>query len=144
MKSGLTLLVTAGVLFTMACQGTDPGPSTDTPKNAALTEAYKTKLVLSGLGLARGENYLGDAVYYVQGKVTNEGGRLVQRVEVVFKFKDSQNKEVFRKIRRALDYQGGGNLAPQKTSEFQVAFEKIPDHWNYSLPDVEIAKVVFR
>jgi hypothetical protein len=144
MKSGLAVLVIAGILWATGCQGTAPGPVEDSPEMAAPAEKYKSKLSFSELGLARGENYLGDAIYYVQGKVTNGGDRAVQRVEIVFKFMDSQNREVFRENRRALDYKGGGKLAPQQTSEFQVAFERVPDNWNYSLPEVEVSKVVFR
>jgi hypothetical protein len=120
---------------------TQVAPSSE---QTAQAEAYKGKIELSQLGLARGENYLGDAVYYVQGKIKNAGDKPVQQVELTFKFKSLQNQAASEQIRKALNYKGGGSLAPKSTMDFQVGFEKLPPNWNYSLPDVVVAKVVFR
>jgi hypothetical protein len=127
-----------------ACGGKPAGLGDNSPELAALAVAYKAKIELTHLGLARGENYLGDTVYYVQGKAKNIGDKPVQQLELMFKFSDYQNKVLSAEVRMALNYKGGGSLAPQATSEFQVGFEKLPINWNYALPEVSVSKVVLR
>lgn len=127
-----------------ACGGKPAGSGDNSPGTAALAAAYKAKIKLTHLGLARGENYLGDTVYYVQGKAGNLGDKPVQQLELLFNFSDYQNKVLSKETRMALNYKGGGSLAPQGTSEFQVGFEKLPPNWNYALPEVSVSKVVFR
>jgi hypothetical protein len=139
---GFALLFSVLALFTGCGKGSTQ--VTPTPEQIAQAEAYKGKIELSKLGLARGENYLGDAVYYVQGKIKNAGDKPVQQVELTFKFKSLQNQAASEQTRKALNYKGGGNLAPQSSTDFQVGFEKLPPNWNYSLPEVVVAKVVFR
>jgi len=111
---------------------------------AAEAEAYKSNIELSHIGLAKGESYLGDQVYYVEGKVKNLGNRSVYRMELTFVFKDTLNQVVLRESRKALDYKGGGGLESQKTSNFQVAFDHLPKDWNYTVPQVEVSKIVLK
>jgi hypothetical protein len=127
-----------------ACGGKPAGSGNHSPEMEALAASYKAKIELTNLGLSRGENYLGDAVYYVQGKARNLGDRPVQQLELLFKLRDVQNRILSEEIRMALNYKGGGSLAPQATSEFTVGFEKLPVNWNYALPGVSVNKVVFR
>ncbi len=138
-----SLILGLFIVFLTGCtKGTRSGEPS--PELTAQAEAYKGKLELSHLGLARGENYLGDAVYYVQGKIKNGGDKPVQQVDLTFKFKNLQNQLTVEETRKAINYKGGGSLAPQAITDFQVGFEKLPDNWNYSLPDVVVAKVVLR
>jgi hypothetical protein len=102
----------------------------------AQAEAYKSQLELSHIGLAKGESYLCHEVFYVEGVVRNNGTRAIQRVEVLFLFKDSLNQVVLRETRKHVDYKGGKGLEPQKSTNFQVAFERLPKDWNYVVPDV--------
>jgi hypothetical protein len=134
------------VLFSvvLAGCGKPPAPAGQASSGqAARLAAYTSKIELSHLGLAKGENYLGDSVYYVEGKAKNGGDQAIQRVELTFKFKDSLGQVILLETRRAVDYKGGGKLVPQAVSNFQVGFEKLPKDWNYSLPDVEVTGVVF-
>ena len=107
----------------------------------AQAEAYKSQLELSHVGLAKGENYLGHKVFYVEGVVRNNGTRVVQRVELLFLFKDSLNQVVLKEARKAVDYKGSKGLEPQKSTNFQVAFERLPKDWNYVVPDVQINSI---
>jgi hypothetical protein len=113
-------------------------------EKAAQAAAYKNQIEISHIGIARGENYLGDAVYYVQGKIKNSGNKAIQRVELTFQFRDSLGQVVLKDTRRALDYKGGGKLEAQASSEFQVGFEKLPKDWNYVIPQVEVASVILQ
>ena len=110
---------------------------------AAEAESYKSKIELTHIGLAKGESFLGDHVYYIEGKVKNLGNRVVQRIELTFYFKDSLNQVVLKESRKALEYKGGG-LEPQQSNNFQVAFEHLPKDWNHIIPDVEVNKIVLK
>lgn len=110
---------------------------------AAEEESYKSKIELTHIGLAKGESFLGDHVYYIEGKVKNLGNRVVQRIELTFSFKDNLNQVVLKESRKALEYKGGG-LEPQQSNNFQVAFEHLPKDWNRIIPDVEVNKIVLK
>lgn len=140
----LILIYAALLTLLAACSSKSSSVTNSSPEIVALADAYRSKIALTHVGLARGENYLGGAIYYVQGKAKNVGDKPIQQLELMFEFRDYQNKVISRETRMALNYKGGGNLAAQATSDFQVGFENLPEKWNYALPDVSVIKVVFR
>ena len=133
--------------FLMMVAPTGCGQKLDNSSSQATTaeaESYKPKIELTHIGLAKGESYLGDHVYYVEGKVKNLGNRVVQRIELTFFFKDSLNQVVLKESRKAVEYKGGGGLEPQQSNNFQVAFEHLPKDWNHIIPDVEVYTIVLK
>jgi hypothetical protein len=132
------------VAFLLCCLGCGKGPQSGGAVSRAQIEEYKNQLELSQIGLAKGENYLGHEVFYVEGFVRNSGPRVVQRIELLFLFKDSLNQVVLKEVRKAVDYKGGKGLEPQKSTNFQVAFERLPRDWNYVVPEVQINSVSFK
>jgi hypothetical protein len=137
-------LLILSILLVSACtKGSQSGQTTGA-EQVAQTEAYKSQLELSRIGLAKGENYLGNEVFYVEGIVRNNGSRAIQRVELLFLFRDSLNQVVLREARKAVDYKGSKGLEPQKSTNFQVAFERLPKDWNYVVPDVQISNLSFK
>src|SRR5438552_16904039 len=92
----LIWIFSSSLLFLLACSKNSTLEETQAREATAQTEAYNGKLVLSQIGLAKGENYLGQIVFYVEGSVTNEGDRVVQRIDLTFLFKDSLNQVVFK------------------------------------------------
>ena len=96
------------------------------------------------MGLAKGESYLGNEVFYVEGVLKNNSSRAIQRVELLFLFKDSLNQVVLRETRKAVDYKGSKGLEPRKSATFQVAFDRLPKDWNYVVPDVQINNINFK
>src|SRR6185437_11484383 len=82
-RRAFSVLVVSGLLFLSIACNRDPN-STETKGSGAeaQTEAYKSKIELSHVGLSKGENYLGDHVFYVEGTLKNNGNKLVQRVEL--------------------------------------------------------------
>jgi len=111
---------------------------------AAEAASYKSRIELTHIGLAKGESFLGDHVYYIEGKVKNLGNRVVQRIELTFSFKDNMNQVVLKESRKAMEYRGGGGLEAQQTNNFQVAFDHLPKDWNHVIPDVEVSKIVLK
>ena len=106
--------------------------------------AYKNRVEISHLGLAKGESYLGDSVYFVEGEIKNSGDRIVQRVELTLTFRDSLKQVVLRETRHALDYKASKGLEAQKTAKFQIGFDHLPKDWNNFLPEVQVTGVVLR
>jgi hypothetical protein len=131
------------LLFILACLGRPGGTPSETPTSEG-TEAYKSKIEISKVALAKGENYLGGEVYYVEGELTNSGTRMVQRVELTFVFRDSLNQVVLMESRKALEYKGARSLEAQKSARFQVAFDHLPKDWNHVVPEVQVSQVILR
>ena len=106
--------------------------------------AYKTNLEVSHVGLAKGESYLGDSVYFVDGEIRNTGERIVQRVDLTLIFRDSLHQVVLKETRRALEYKASIGLSPQKTAKFQIGFDHLPKDWNHVVPEVQVGGVTLR
>ena len=111
---------------------------------SAEAAAYKEKIELSHIGLAKGENYLGDEVHYVEGTAKNIGDRVVQKIELTFEFKDSLNQVVLRESRKAVAFRAARGLESQKSTRFQVGFDHLPKNWNYLIPKVYVSKVILK
>ena len=139
-KQRIPLLVASLLLLIAACRGSSK-QTLQNPGVAAEESAYKSKIEVSKVGLAKGENYLGSHVFYVEGTLKNAGDRVVQRVEITFLFRDSLKQVVLKESRKALDYKAGGGLDADKSTRFQVAFDHLPKDWNYILPELEVSQV---
>ena len=134
----LLMIVIAG------CRGGSPNQTSQSGKAGAEAEAYKSKIRISRVGLAKGENYLGDEVFYVEGSLKNTGDRVVQRVEITFCFRDSLKQVVLKESRKALDYKGERGLEVDKSMRFQVAFDHLPKDWDYVVPELEVSQVTLK
>jgi len=140
----MTLLLAVGFSLPIAmigCRGGSSNQNSQAGKTAAEAEDYKSMIEVSKVGLAKGENYLGSEVFYVEGSLKNTGNRVVQRVEITFLFKDSLKQVVLKESRKALEYKGARGLDADKSTRFQVAFDHLPKDWNYILPDIEVSQV---
>ena len=143
-RAKMTLLLAVGFSLPIAmigCRGSSSNQSSQAGKTAAEAEAYKSMIEVSKVGLAKGENYLGSEVFYVEGSLKNTGNRVVQRVEITFLFKDSLKQVVLKESRKAVEYKGARGLDADKSTRFQVAFDHLPKDWNYILPDIEVSQV---
>jgi hypothetical protein len=111
---------------------------------AGYDSTYQGRIEISHLNLAKGESYLGDSVYFVEGEIKNSGDRIVQRVELTLTFRDSLKQVVLKETRRALEYKASKGLEVQKTAKFQIGFDHLPRDWNNFLPEVRVTGVVIR
>lgn len=142
MPSERRLLMGLALVFLWAAVGCgDSGRPAADPERDAREEAYRDQVTLSGLGLAKGENFLGDEVFYVEGSLTNDGEGTIRIVELTFLFKDTLDQVVLKQARTALEYRGKRGIAPQQVAEFQVAFENLPRDWNYVVPEVQVSGI---
>lgn len=142
MPDSRQFLVVSASLFLWAAVGCGDATSPQAdPETAAREEAYRDHVTLSGLGLAKGENFLGDEVFYVEGSLANQGEGTIRKVELTFLFKDTLDQVVLKEARTALEYRGKRGIAPQQVAEFQVAFENLPRDWNYVVPEVQVSGI---
>jgi len=141
---GILLGWTCSLLFLSTCRKDSTIEEMQKREGIAQVEAYKSKIVLSRIGLAKGENYLGQIVYYVEGTVKNEGERIVQRIDLTFLFKDSLNQVVLKETRKAVDYKNKKGLESRKAINFQVGFDRLPRDWDHRIPEIQVANVIFK
>lgn len=112
------------------------------PVLTAEAKQYVRGLKLSEVEIKAAESYLKQAVVEIQGKITNNGDRVLKLVEINCVFRDAYGQVVLRE-RVAIAGRKMGNLAPGETKIFRLAFDSIPQSWSQAMPDLVIAQILF-
>ncbi len=122
------------------------------PKSASGPPAYAANLKLSDFKMSAAENFVGATVSYVDGTVTNLGGKTVTHVMVDVSFKDdlgqlAQRDEIPMQVLKttgpypeAVDF-GVSPLGPGQSTTFRLTFESISAQWNHQYPDIQVTDV---
>ncbi len=125
------------------------------PKSASGPPAYATNLKLSDLKMSAAENFVGATVSYVDGSVTNSGGKTVTHVMVEVNFKDdmgqlAQREEIPLQALKttgpypeAVDF-SVSPLGPGQSTTFRLTFESISAQWNHAYPDIRVVDVAVK
>jgi len=125
------------------------------PKSAAGPPAYAANLKLSDLKMSAAENFVGATVSYVDGTVSNTGGKTVTHVMVEVNFKDdigqlAQREEIPLQALKttgpypeAVDF-SVSPLGPGQSTAFRLTFEGISAQWNHAYPDIQVVDVAVR
>src|SRR3954452_15789887 len=116
-----------------------PREAAPPPALTADAKAYVRNLRLSGVDMKATSSYTGATVVEILGKITNNGDRVLQRVELNCVFVDPYGQVVLRErvpIVRT-------SIRPGETRSFRLPFEGIPDSWNKALPQLVIANIQF-
>lgn len=116
--------------------GTSPAVQKPLPFGPA-EQAYVNEIQFENFNLSRFENMLHQQVTYLNGDISNKGGRKIRSVEVTVEFYDRANHVVLRDTRRIIG-NGTHPLESGETSDFQIGFEQIPASWNGKFPSVHI------
>ena len=139
----LVVLIVGAILF--LTRG-DRAPAPTTP------DAYSASLQISDIKMSRAENMAGGAVTYIDGKVTNTGGKIVTDALVETTFLSSLN-EVAQKEQsdlRVMKNNGvyedavdlaSAPLAPGKSAQFRLIFEHISTQWDQNFPEIRVLRV---
>ena len=108
------------------------------------TEAkeYVRNLKLSDVSIKATESYVRQTVIEVQGKITNQGSRTVEFVDVFCVFYDAYGQLV-RRVRVPIVSDRTGVLKPADTKAFRLPFDDVPDSWNHQMPQLVIAGMRF-
>jgi len=125
------------------------------PKGASGPPAYAANLKLSDLKMSAAENFVGATVSYVDGTITNSGGKTVTHVMVEVNFKDdmgqlAQREDIPMQVLKtsgpypeAVDFSlsplGAGQSKP-----FRLTFESISAQWNHAYPEIQITDVAVK
>ena len=112
------------------------------PVLTAEAKQYLHNLQLSEVEMKAAESYMKQKVVEIVGKITNNGPRAVNVVEINCVFYDAYGQLVLRE-RVSVVGRRTGTLAPGQTKSFRLAFDTIPESWNQALPQLVIAQIVF-
>jgi hypothetical protein len=122
------------------------------PKSTSGPPPYAASLKLSDFKMSAAENFVGATVSYVDGTVTNSGGRTVIHAIVEVKFKDdmgqlAQRDEIPLQVLKttgpypeAVDF-GVSPLGPGQSCTFRLTFEGISAQWNHQYPEIQVTDV---
>jgi hypothetical protein len=125
------------------------------PKSASGPPPYAASLKLSDFKMSAAENFVGATVSYVDGTVTNAGGKTVTHVMVEVKFKDdlgqlAQRENIPMQVLKttgpypeAVDF-GIAPLGPGQSKPFRLTFESISAQWNHQYPDIQVTDAVVK
>ena len=114
---------------------------------------YADQLQISNVKMAAAQNFVGGTVTYVEGKITNAGGKTVTGAVAEVIFRNSLG-EIVQKEQipiRVLVFQGperdildlrSAPLKPGATADFRLTIEgNISADWNQGYPEVRISSV---
>jgi hypothetical protein len=125
------------------------------PKGASGPPPYAASLSLSDFKMSAAENFVGATVSYVDGTVTNGGGKTVTHIVVEVQFKDelgqlAQREDIPMQVLKtdgpypeAVDF-SVSPLGPGQSKPFRLTFESISAQWNHQYPDIQITDVAIR
>ena len=117
--------------------------NTATPVAAsAQAKAYLAHLQLSDVSMKATENFMKQQVVEIEGKIANNGPRVVESVQVYCLFSGVDGREVHRE-RVPVVPAKGPPLKPGEVRSFRLPFDSLPDTWNQALPRMVIAQITF-
>ena len=124
----------------------------ESPKAVSGPPPYAANLKFSDLQMSQAQNFVGATVTYVDGTLTDTGGRTVTHVVVQVTFKDLYGQVAQIETVPVKVLQTGGPyldtvdltvspLAPGQSKAFRLIFEHLSEQWNQAYPDLQITDV---
>jgi hypothetical protein len=125
------------------------------PKSVSGPPAYAANLKLSDFKMSAAENFVGATVSYVDGTITNSGGKTVTHAMVEVNFKDDMGQLAQREniplqvlkttgpYPEAVDF-SVLPLGPGRSTSFRLTFESISAQWNHAYPDIQVTDVAVK
>jgi len=143
----LIAMVVAAVAF--FGRGQQPSPAGGAPPPQP---PYARSLMLGDLRMSAAETFVGGTVNYFEGKITNQGDKVVTGAGVEAIFRNSLDQVVQRErqplmviLTRApaidLGRLSAAPLKPGDTREFRLSLEHISADWNHQYPELRIISV---
>jgi hypothetical protein len=105
-------------------------------------KAYLSKISVSEARMSAAQNFLGDTVTYLNGKIANQGSRPVRDVELQLEYVDMIGQVVLRDSAHAVSSRLPP-LQPGETRAFQVSYDHMPADWNQAPPKIVVTRVSF-
>jgi hypothetical protein len=119
---------------------------------SAPTDPYAANLPIGGLAMSESSNLAGGKVTYLDGRIVNQGSRIVTGVTVQVLFRDpahevAQNETQPLKIIRTrepyIDVEplSAAPLQPGGQADFRLIFDSVARDWDGAFPEVRIVHV---
>jgi len=105
-------------------------------------KAYFGSLEFGDLHMSAAENFLGNTVTYLDGRVRNQGTKTVRGLDVELNFVDTLNQVVLRETAHLITNRAVP-LKPGEARAFRVTFEHMPVDWNQAPPTITPVYVEF-
>ena len=105
--------------------------------------AYLPNLALSEVDMKATENFMKQQVVEIVGKITNNGPRPIQRIDVYCIFRGVDGREIYRERVPVFQTAAHGPMQPKQTQSFRLPFDTLPEAWNQAMPNLVIAQIVF-
>ncbi|MBV8810294.1 MAG: hypothetical protein JO033_16620 [Acidobacteriaceae bacterium] len=120
-----------------------PAPKNEDESGASPeARAYVRNLALSDVGMKAAENFMKQQVVEIDGKITNNGPRPLQSVDVYCLFYGIDGREIYRERVPIVRFQGSP-LTSHETRGFRLPFDNLPGSWNQAMPKLVIAHIAF-
>jgi hypothetical protein len=124
-------------------------------KNMGALDPYAASVKLSNLKMSAAENFVGATVTYLDGTVTNSGGKTVIHAVVEVTFRNSLGEVVQREEVPLHVLKTGGPypdavdlnaapLAPSQSDQFRLTFEHVTTDWNQEYPALRVTQAVVK
>ena len=141
---GVAILVVLGIIFFLSRRGGSSQAGSE-------PDPYAANLRISDETLSTAQNFAGQEVTYIEGKVVNNGQSTVDGATVQVSFKNSLGEVVQREtqslaiIRTRDPYIDTTSLKilplkPGQTRELRLTFEHISADWDHQKPELRIMR----
>ena len=148
-KHGMPSGVIAGVVFVVAVLAglylviqQQSQPEVPPPPPSQEAEDYLAKLGVTDLRLSAEENFLRQQVTYLDGLLSNQGGRTILQLKLRLYFRDTLNQVILREDHDVIRA-GSAPLAGGESREFRLLFDHIPVSWNRQVPQFQLVAMEF-
>ncbi len=131
------------IIFTRGGQ-TNSAPATVDP--------YAASLAVSDVAMSTADNFAGQQVTYIEGKITNNGDKTVSGATMQVLFHDSLGQVAQKESQRLMVITtrqpyvdtaplSSAPLKPGETKDFRLTFEHVSADWNMQVPELTITRV---
>ena len=132
----LAIVVAALLLLS----GRNAAPAQTSSSNPSdITADYASQISFSDLHLSAEENFIGQQVVYLDGKLTNSGAKTVRQIKVRLVFRDVMNQVVLREEHDV--FGPADSVGPGAAKSFQIRFDAVPDSWSRQVPQIQIVSL---
>jgi hypothetical protein len=142
---GVAVLVLVGVIMIFS-RG-----STSQATLPVAADPYAVNLPISDVAMSTADNFAGQQVTYIEGKISNKGTKTVNGASLQVTFHDSMGQVAQKENQRLMIITtrepyidtaplSSAPLKPGQTKEFRLTFEHVSGDWNMQVPEVSIVK----
>ena len=138
------VLVVVGLFILLGRKGNDNSAN-------GTADPYAASVSISNAAMSTADNFAGQQVTYIEGKITNNGGKTVNNAVVQIVFHDSLGQIVQKETQKLMVITSRepyidtaplstAPLRPGQTRDFRLTFEHVSADWNVQLPEISIVK----